>query len=56
MKFTLKRPRTKAGFYAAKVSFGGTRFVRAGTDPSLIPLLVGRTRIEFVRPRDYPRC
>ena len=55
-RFTIKRPRTKVGFYGAKVSFGGTRFVRAGTDPSLIPLLAGRTRIEFVRPRDYPRC
>jgi hypothetical protein len=55
-KFRIKRPRKKAGFYGATVSFGGTHFVRAGTDPSPIPLLARRNRIEFVRPQDYPRC
>jgi hypothetical protein len=33
-----------------------THFVRAGTDPTLIPLLARSNRIEFVAPRDYPRC
>ena len=55
-KFRIKRPRTKVGFYGAAVSFGGTQFVRAGTDPSLILLRALRNRIEFVKPSDYPRC
>jgi hypothetical protein len=55
-KFRIKRPRAKLGFYAATFSFGGTHFVRAGTDPNLIPLLARRHRIEFVTPADYPRC
>jgi hypothetical protein len=55
-KFRIKRPRTRPGFYAARISFGGTHFVRAGTDPTLIPLLARSNRIEFVAPRDYPRC
>jgi hypothetical protein len=55
-RFTIKRPRAKAGFYGAKVSFGGTHFVRAGTDPSLIPLRARPKRIEFAMPRDYPHC
>jgi hypothetical protein len=55
-KFKFKRPRTKLGFYGATVGFGGTRFVRAGSDPRLIPLLARRNRIEFVKPSDYPRC
>jgi hypothetical protein len=55
-KLKIKRPRRKLGYYAAKLSFGGTQFVRAGTDPSLIPLLARRNRIEFVRPADFPRC
>jgi hypothetical protein len=55
-KFRIKRPRAKVGFYGAKVSFGGTQFVRAGTDPSLILLRALRNRIEFVKPSDYPRC
>jgi hypothetical protein len=52
----IKRPRRKPGFYAATVSFGGTHLVRAGTDPSLIPLRARRSRIEFVKPADYPQC
>jgi hypothetical protein len=55
-KFKIRRPRSKVGLYGAKVVFGGTRFVRAGTDPNLIPLLTRRNRIEFVDPRNYPRC
>jgi hypothetical protein len=55
-KFTIKRPRTRLGFYAATISFGGTHFVRAGTDPNLIPLLARRTRIAFVSPQAFPSC
>jgi hypothetical protein len=44
------------GFYGATVGFGGTHFVRAGSDPRLIPLLARRDRIEFVKPTDFPRC
>jgi hypothetical protein len=46
----------EAGFYAARVSFGGTQLVRAGTDPSLILLRARRKWIEFVRPSEYPWC
>jgi hypothetical protein len=55
-KVRIKRPRRKPGFYAARISFGGTHLVRAGTDPSLIPLLVRRNRIEFVEPSYFPQC
>jgi hypothetical protein len=55
-KFRIKRPRAKLGYHAATVAFGGAQFVRAGTDRSLIPLLARRSRIEFVRPADFPRC
>jgi hypothetical protein len=55
-KFRVKRPRKTQGYYAATVAFGGTRFVRAGTDPNFIPLGATKRAIRFVRPRDYPRC
>jgi hypothetical protein len=54
-RFRFKRPR-KIGYYAAAVMFGGTRFVRPGADPYLIPLGVTRRSIRFVRPQAYPRC
>jgi hypothetical protein len=56
VKFRVKRPRKTLGYYAATVSFGGTHFVRAGRDPSLIPLAATKRAIKFVKPRDYPRC
>ena len=56
-KFRVKRPRnTSPGYYAATVSFRGTRFVRAGSDPSLILPAATKRAIRFVGPRDYPRC
>jgi hypothetical protein len=54
-KFRFKRPR-KTGFYAAMVTFGGTRFVRPGADPFLIPLGATGRSIRFVPPQAYPRC
>lgn len=54
-KFRFKRPR-KIGYYAAMVTFGGTHFVRPGSDPFLIPLGATRRSIRFVRPQAYPRC
>jgi hypothetical protein len=54
-KFRFKRPR-KTGFYAAMVTFGGTRFVRPGADPFLIPLGATGRSIRFVAPQAYPRC
>jgi hypothetical protein len=55
-KFRVKRPRKTLGYYAATVSFGGTHFVRAGSDPTFIPLAATKRAIKFVKPRDYPRC
>ena len=54
-KFRFKRPR-KRGYYAAAVTFGGTHFVRPGTDPTLIPLGATPRGIAFVKPQNYPRC
>jgi hypothetical protein len=55
-KFRVKRPRKPPGYYAATVSFRGTHFVRASTDPNLILLAATERAIRFVKPRDYPRC
>jgi hypothetical protein len=55
-RFRVKRPRKTPGLYAATVAFGGTHFVRAGSDPTFIPLAATKRAIKFVRPRDYPRC
>jgi hypothetical protein len=55
-RFRVKRPRRTQGYYAATVSFGGTHFVRAGSDPTFIPLAATKRAIRFVKPRDYPRC
>jgi hypothetical protein len=55
-RFKVKRPRTIPGFYAATVTFGGTRFVRAGTDPTPIRLGASKRAIRFVAPLSYPRC
>jgi hypothetical protein len=55
VRLRFKRPR-KNGFYAGIVSFGGTHFVRPGTDPALILLGATGRSIRFVNPRDYPRC
>jgi hypothetical protein len=54
-KFRVRRPRkAPPGYYAATLSFGGTRFVRAGTDPNLMLLAATKRAIRFVNPRDYP--
>jgi len=55
-KFKVKRPRTMPGHYAATVTFGGTHFVRAGTDPTPIRLGASKRAIRFVKPQNYPRC
>ena len=55
-RFKVKRPRTRPGYYAATVTFGGTHFVRAGTDPTLIRLGASKRAIRFVKPLSYPRC
>jgi hypothetical protein len=55
-KFRVKRPRKTQGYYAATVSFRGTHFVRAGTDPNLILLAATKRAITFVKPLAYPRC
>jgi hypothetical protein len=44
------------GYYAATVTFGGTHFVRAGTDPTPIRLGASKRAIRFVKPQNYPRC
>ena len=53
---SVRRPRKALGYYAATVSFGGTHFVRAGSDPTFIRLAATKRAIKFVTPRDYPRC
>jgi hypothetical protein len=55
-RFKVKRPRTRAGYHAATVTFGGTHFVRAGTDPTLMRLGASNRAIRFVKPLSYPRC
>ena len=55
VRLRFKRPR-KNGYYAGILSFGGTHFVRAGTDPTLIPLGATGRSIRFVKPAAYPRC
>ena len=55
-RFKVKRPHTLPGYYAATVTFGGTQFVRAGTDPTLIRLGASKRAIQFVKPQNYPRC
>ena len=55
-KLKVKRPRTRPGYYAATLTFGGTHFVRAGTDPTLILLSASKRAIRFVKPLSYPRC
>ena len=56
VRFKVRRPRTKPGYYAATVAFGGTHFVRAGADPTLILLSASKRAIRFVSARAYPRC
>jgi hypothetical protein len=54
MRLRVRRPR--AGYYIGRVSFAGTRFVRASRDPNLMLLLVQRGRIGFVTPFEFPPC
>lgn len=55
MRVTLRRPR-KDGYYFGRVTFAGTRFLRAGDDVNPMLLQVGRGRLEYVTPRDFPPC
>jgi hypothetical protein len=54
MGVTMRRPRP--GFYLGRFQFGGTRFLRAGTDPAPVLLVAQRRRFGFVDPRGFPRC
>jgi hypothetical protein len=54
MRVTMRRPRP--GFYVGRFEFGGTRFLRAGTDPAPMLLIAQRRRFGFVDPRGFPRC
>jgi hypothetical protein len=51
-RVTLKRPRK--GYYLGRFSFGGTRFLRASTDPA--PMLLSATKRSFGYARRFARC
>jgi len=55
MRVRVRRPRA-AGFYLGRFSFSGTHFLRAGVDPNPMLLVVLRDRLQFVEPREFPRC
>jgi hypothetical protein len=55
MRVTVRRPRA-AGYYFGRLTFAGTRFLRAGDDVNPMLLQVGRGRLEYVAPRDFPPC
>jgi len=50
----IRRPR--AGFYLGRLSFSGTRFIRAGSDPTPLLLRATRGRIGFVDRQGFPPC
>ena len=52
-RIALRRPR-KPGYYAGRFAFGGTRFLRASTDPALVYLVAKRRSFGFAR--SLPRC
>ena len=54
MRVAMRRPRP--GFYLGRFEFGGTRFLRAGTDPAPMLLVAQRRRFGFADPRGFPRC
>jgi hypothetical protein len=51
-RVTFKRPRK--GYYLGRFSFGGTRFLRASSDPA--PMYLSATRRSFGFARSFPRC
>jgi hypothetical protein len=55
LRLRIRRPGA-SGFYIAHLAFSGTRFVRAGTDPTPIFLVVQRKRMGFADERVFPRC
>jgi len=55
LQLTLERP-GRGGFYIGTFAFGGTRYVRATTDPNPMLLHVGREFVEFATGSELPRC
>jgi hypothetical protein len=53
---TLKVKRPRKGFYVARLSFGGTKLIRAGQDPKLLYLSATRGKFGFAQPRRFPYC
>jgi hypothetical protein len=51
----LSRPRG-AGFYLGAFSFGGTQFLRRGTDEFPMLMAVRRKFLEFSTAAEFPRC
>ena len=49
----MRRPR-KPGYYIGRFAFGGTRFLRASTDPA--PMFLVRNRRSFGFARSFARC
>jgi hypothetical protein len=54
LRLRVRRPR--AGFYLGALSFSGTRFIRAGSDPNPVLLLATRKSFGFADPRAFPAC
>jgi hypothetical protein len=55
LRLRIVRPR-KRGFYIGVLSFSGTRFVRAGTDPNPILLTSNRGSFGFAASQGFPHC
>lgn len=55
LRVRVARPR-RPGYFLGRLSFSGTRFLRAGTDPNPILLVAVRGRFGFADPRAFPPC
>ena len=53
VRVTLRRP-AKPGFYIGRFGFGGTRFLRASSDPA--PMLLSASKRSFGFARRFARC
>jgi hypothetical protein len=52
-RVTMQRPK-RPGYYVGRFGFGGTRFLRAGADPT--PMFLSATRRSFGFARRFARC
>jgi hypothetical protein len=53
---TLKVKRPRKGYYVARLSFGGTKLIRAGQDPNPLYLVANGKSFGFAAARRFPYC